>query len=40
MNPNLAAQPHEYLVKQLTDFQVKQGAKLPVRNGAGGNPTP
>ena len=40
VNPNLAAQPHEYLVKQLTDFQVKQGAKLPVRNGAGGNPTP
>ena len=39
VNPNLAAQPHEYLVKQLTDFQVKQGAK-PVRNGAGGNPTP
>ena len=26
VNPNLAAQPHEYLVKQLTDFQVKQGA--------------
>ena len=25
VNPNLAAQPHEYLVKQLTDFQVKQG---------------
>ena len=40
VNPNLAAQPHEYLAKQLADFQVKQGAKLPVRNGAGGNPTP
>jgi cytochrome c553 len=40
VNPNLAAQPHEYLAKQLADFQIKQGAKLPVRNGAGGNPTP
>lgn len=39
-NPNLAAQSHEYLVKQLTDFQIKAGAKLPIRNGAGGNPTP
>jgi len=40
VNPNLAAQSHEYLAKQLADFQVKPGAKLPVRNGAGGNPTP
>ncbi|WP_144637404.1 c-type cytochrome [Bordetella genomosp. 13] len=39
-NPNIAAQPHEYLVKQLTDFKVKDGAKAPARNGAGGNPTP
>jgi cytochrome c553 len=39
-NPNLAAQPHEYLAKQLGDFQLKQGAKVPARNGAGGNPTP
>lgn len=38
--PNLAAQPHEYLVKQLTDFQIKQGAKRPARNGPGGEPTP
>ncbi|WP_176464131.1 c-type cytochrome [Bordetella genomosp. 11] len=39
-NPNLAAQAHEYLAKQLGDFQLKQGAKVPLRNGAGGNPTP
>ncbi|MBO9353109.1 c-type cytochrome [Bordetella petrii] len=39
-NPNLAAQPHEYLVKQLTDFQTKQGADKPARNGPEGNPTP
>jgi cytochrome c553 len=38
-NPNLAMQPHEYTVKQLTDFQVKPGAQLPARNGPGGNPT-
>ncbi len=40
VNPNLAAQPHEYLAKQLADFQVKPGAKVPVRNGPEGNPTP
>ncbi|MDQ8030576.1 cytochrome c4 [Bordetella genomosp. 1] len=39
-NPNLAGQPHEYLVKQLQDFRVKDGEKLPARLGAGGNPTP
>lgn len=39
-NPNLAAQPHEYLVKQLTEFKPKQGADKPLRSGAGGNPTP
>ncbi|RAP61078.1 cytochrome C [Achromobacter sp. HZ01] len=39
-NPNLAAQPHEYLAKQLADFQVKSGAKVPTRNGPEGNPTP
>ncbi|WP_198297875.1 c-type cytochrome [Bordetella genomosp. 9] len=39
-NPNLAAQPHEYLAKQLADFQQKQGAKTPLRNGPGGNPSP
>ncbi|OZI72380.1 cytochrome C [Bordetella genomosp. 12] len=39
-NPNLAAQPHEYLAKQLHDFQVQQGAKLPSRKGPQGEPTP
>ncbi len=37
-NPNLAAQPHEYIVKQLTDFQVKEGAKSASRRGANGAP--
>ncbi|HAP25821.1 c-type cytochrome [Achromobacter sp.] len=40
VNPNLAAQPHEYLAKQLADFKVKEGAKAPLRNGPGGNPSP
>ncbi|WP_459616232.1 c-type cytochrome [Bordetella sp. 2513F-2] len=39
-NPNLAAQPHEYLVKQLTEFKVKQGETLPLRKGPGNAPTP
>lgn len=39
-NPNLAALPHEYIAKQLADFQIKQGAEKPARNGPGGNPTP
>lgn len=39
-NPNLAGLPHEYLAKQLADFRVKDGEKLPVRKGAGGNPSP
>jgi len=38
VNPNLAAQPHEYLIKQLHGFQSKDGA-APLRNGAGGAPT-
>jgi len=38
VNPNLASQPHEYLVKQLHGFQAKDGA-APLRNGAGGAPT-
>lgn len=36
VNPNLAAQPHEYLAKQLTDFQSKDGKAPPQRRGAGG----
>ncbi len=39
-NPNLAAQPHEYLYKQLVDFKVKEGAELPVRKGPNRAPTP
>jgi len=35
-NPNLAGQAHEYIAKQLHDFQAKKGAK-PARLGAGGN---
>jgi len=38
VNPNLAAQPHEYLAKQLHAFQSKDGA-APLRNGANGAPT-
>ncbi|HEY9281615.1 MAG TPA: c-type cytochrome [Eoetvoesiella sp.] len=38
-NPNLAAQPHEYLVKQLTDFKVKEGAQLAPRHGVNGAPS-
>lgn len=38
-NPNLAAQAHEYLAKQLADFKIKGGAKVPARSGAGGTPT-
>jgi cytochrome c553 len=39
VNPNLAAQPHEYLAKQLADFKLKDGAKVPARSGVDGNPT-
>lgn len=38
-NPSLSGQAHEYLAKQLRDFKIKEGAKLPARNGEGGNPT-
>jgi cytochrome c553 len=39
-NPNLAGLPHEYLAKQLADFRIKEGEKLPPRRGANGDPTP
>jgi cytochrome c553 len=39
-NPNLAGMPHEYLVKQLAEFKIKDGAKQPLRRGPGGDPTP
>ena len=35
-NPNLAAQPHEYLAKQLADFRSADGKAVPARRGAGG----
>ncbi|MGB3288914.1 MAG: c-type cytochrome [Burkholderiaceae bacterium] len=35
-NPNLSSQPHEYLVKQLTDFTAKDDKTPPARRGAGG----
>jgi cytochrome c553 len=35
-NPNLAAQPHEYLVKQLGDFRAKDAKSAPARRGANG----
>jgi len=39
INPNLAAQPHEYLLKQLNSFKVKEGDELPLRRSADGAPT-
>ncbi|MDN5842450.1 MAG: cytochrome c4 [Alcaligenaceae bacterium] len=38
VNPNLSAQPHEYIVKQLMDFKPK-GDKPAARRGAGGADT-
>lgn len=38
INPNIAAQPYEYLVKQLLDFKPK-GDHPPLRNGADGAPS-
>jgi cytochrome c553 len=38
-NPNLASQPHEYLVKQLNDFASKDGTAQPARRGANGAPS-
>src|SRR3546814_5032034 len=35
-NPNLASQPHEYLVKQLIDFTAKDDKTQPARRGPGG----
>ena len=39
LNPNLAAQPHEYLVKQLTDFTAKDDKTPPARRGPNGAPS-
>lgn len=37
-NPNLASMPHEYLAKQLRDFQ-SADKNPPLRSGPGGSPT-
>jgi cytochrome c553 len=39
INPNLAAQPHEYIYKQLVEFKVKEGATMALRRGADGAPS-
>lgn len=36
INPNLSAQPHEYLARQLLDFKSSDGKLPPARRGAGG----
>jgi len=38
-NPNLAAQSHEYIYKQLTEFRLKAGAKDVLRKGVEGAPS-
>ena len=38
-NPNISAQSHEYLYKQLVEFRVKAGAKTALRKGADGAPS-
>jgi cytochrome c553 len=39
VNPNLAAQSHEYLYKQLLSFRILEGAKAPTRLGTDGGPS-
>ncbi|MGE4371071.1 MAG: cytochrome c [Burkholderiaceae bacterium] len=38
-NPNLAALPYEYIIRQLTDFASKDGKAPPMRGGANGAPS-
>jgi len=38
-NPNLAAQSHEYIYRQLMNFSTLEGAKGPVRSGPDGGPS-
>jgi cytochrome c553 len=38
-NPNLAAQPHEYIYKQLNDFRPKEAAGAAARKGPDGAPS-
>lgn len=39
VNPNLAAQPHEYIYKQLVEFRPKQGSDQASRRGPDGAPS-
>lgn len=39
VNPNLAAQPHEYIYKQLVEFKPPAGKDLATRRGPGGAPS-
>lgn len=39
VNPNLAAQPHEYIYKQLVDFQPKAETGMAPRRGPDGSPS-
>ncbi len=39
VNPNLAAQPHEYLYKQLVEFRPKEGETMAARRGPDGAPS-
>ncbi|MFO7747367.1 MAG: c-type cytochrome [Orrella sp.] len=39
VNPNLAAQPHEYLYKQLVEFKPKEGETMAARRGPDGAPS-
>ena len=39
VNPNLSAQPHEYIYKQLVEFKPKEGAPMALRKGADGAPS-
>jgi cytochrome c553 len=39
VNPNLAAQPHEYIYKQLVEFRPKEGQTMAPRRGPDGAPS-
>lgn len=39
VNPNLAAQPHEYLYKQLVEFRPRAGETMAARRGPDGAPS-
>jgi cytochrome c553 len=39
VNPNLSAQSHEYIYKQLVEFKVRDGETMALRRGADGAPS-